>query len=329
MVRAGVRRWTATVVAAGFLLFGPGQENILWAFQMSFVGALMFGLVQLILSNHDGPIGRRDGAALLAGTAALMCSGVALPMVAVVGLAALVRRGWKAAALQVLPLAGLYGIWYLATSPGGIDNPYGRNPTVTEIGALRLVGVRGTFVALGAYPAIGVLLAVVLFVGAWLAWTDRRTHRRLVAPAALLGGALLFLVGTSFTRWFVTPTADSQSRYLYTLAALVFPALAVAVDAVIARWRLLTPLVFAVLLIATVKNATDFNNAAVRRRVLSRPEAARAVDGARTVRFPGSGATSVRTPGSPSDGCGGRPRTARSRSRDRSRRSSPGGSGSS
>ena len=261
MVRAGVRSWTASVVAAGFLLFGPGQENILWAFQIGFVGALMFGLVQLILSDHDGPIGRRDGAALLAGTAALMCSGVALPMVAVVGASALVRRGWKAAALQVLPLAGLYGIWYLATSPGGIDNPYGRNPSFEEMARFVWSGIRGTFVALGGYSAIGVLLAAVVLVGALLAWADRRTHRRLVAPAALLGGALLFLVGTGFTRWFVTPTANSQSRYLYTLAALVLPALAVAVDAVIARWRLLTPLVVAILLVATVKNATDFGSA--------------------------------------------------------------------
>jgi hypothetical protein len=261
MVRAGVRGWTATVVAAGFLLFGPGQENILWAFQIGFVGALMFGLVQLILSDHDGAIGRRDAVALLAGTAALMCSGVALPMIAVVGVAVLARRGWKAAAFQVLPLAAMYGIWFLATSPGGIDNPYGRNPTIGEISRFVWSGLRGAFVALGGFGAIGVLLAVLLLVGAWLAWTDRRAHRRLVAPAALLGGALLFLVGTGFTRWFVTPTADSQSRYLYTLAALFLPALAVAVDAVIKRWRLVTPLVFAVLLVATVKNATDFNSA--------------------------------------------------------------------
>ena len=260
MRRAGVRSWTASVVAAGFLLFGPGEENILWAFQMGFVGALMFGLVQLILSDHDGPIGRRDAVGLLAGAAGLMCSGVALPMVAVVGAAALVRRGWKVAAFQVLPLAALYGVWRLATSPGGIDNPYGRNPTVSEISRFVWSGLRGTFVAVGGFGAIGVFLAVVLFVGAWLSWNDRRVHSRLVAPAALVGGALLFLVGTSVTRWFVTPTADSQSRYLYILAALLLPALAVAVDAVIRRWRLLTPLVLGVLLVATVKNATDFGS---------------------------------------------------------------------
>jgi len=261
MRRAGVRPWTATVVASGFVLFGPGQENILWAFQIGFVGALMFGLVQLVLADHDGPLGRRDVAGLVAGALGLMCSGVSLPMAAVVGLATLTRRGWNAAAFHVLPLVALYGTWYLATSPGGIPNPYGRIANAHEIVRFVWSGIRGTFVALGAFAPIGLLLAVVFVVGARLGWIDARPHRRLVAPAALLVGALIFLVGTSVTRWFVTPTADSQSRYIYTIAALVLPALAITVDAVIMRWRLLAPVILGVLLVATVKNATDFNSA--------------------------------------------------------------------
>ena len=57
-----------------------------------------------------------------------MCSGVSLVMVAVVGLAVLIRRGWKAAAFQTVPLAAMYGTWYLVTDPGGIQNAYGRGP---------------------------------------------------------------------------------------------------------------------------------------------------------------------------------------------------------
>jgi hypothetical protein len=182
-------------------------------------------------------------------------------MIAVVGVATLARRGWKAAAFQVLPLAALHTLWRVATNPGGIDNPYGRNPTVSEVFRFVWSGLRGTFVAVGGFAAIGVFLALVLFVGAWLSWKDSRAHSRLVAPAALLGGALVFLVGTSLTRWFVTPTADSQSRYLYILAALLLPGLGVAVDAVVRRWRVLIPLVLGVLLVAMVRNATDFGRA--------------------------------------------------------------------
>ena len=57
------------MVAASFVLFGPGEDNILWAFQIGFAGALVLGLTQLMLADHDGPIDRRDWLGLLAGLA--------------------------------------------------------------------------------------------------------------------------------------------------------------------------------------------------------------------------------------------------------------------
>src|SRR5262249_55806786 len=93
----GVGPWIATIAAGIFVLFGPGQQNILWAFQVGFTGSVVFGLLQLIASDHDGPIDRRDWLGLAAGLVALLCSGVALTMLVVVGVATLMRRGWKAA----------------------------------------------------------------------------------------------------------------------------------------------------------------------------------------------------------------------------------------
>src|SRR5215210_7853111 len=60
MRRAGVRPWTATVVASVFVFFGSGYHNILWPFQIGLVGSLVFGVAQLLLADHDGPIDRRD-----------------------------------------------------------------------------------------------------------------------------------------------------------------------------------------------------------------------------------------------------------------------------
>ena len=262
MRRSGVRPWTATIVASVFVLFGPGQENIVWAFQIGFVGAVMFGLVQLVLSDHDGPIAWRDGLALLAGAASLMCSGVSLVMVAVVGLAVLIRRGWKAAALQTVPLAVMYGTWYLLTDPGGIENPYGRGAGPDELARFSWSGVRGTLEAIAGLDMLALVLAGVVAAAVVLTarhfGTDER--RRLAAPCSLVVGAGVFLVGTGYTRWYVTPTADSQSRYLYTTAALLLPAIAVCADVIVRRWRVAAPFVLGLFLLAAILNLRDFGD---------------------------------------------------------------------
>ena len=54
MRRVGVRPWTATVVACVLVFFGSGYQNIVLPFQMTLVGSLVFGLVQLLLATHDG-----------------------------------------------------------------------------------------------------------------------------------------------------------------------------------------------------------------------------------------------------------------------------------
>ena len=118
MCRAGVRPWTATAAASAFVLFGAGAQDILWAFQITFTAALVFGLVHLLLADHDGAFDRRDWIGLGAGLLGLMCSGVAVTMVVVVGVAALLRRSWRIAALHTVPLGVIYGVWWLRYSHG-------------------------------------------------------------------------------------------------------------------------------------------------------------------------------------------------------------------
>ena len=50
------RRWCC------FILFGSGHDNVLFAFNITFDGSLVFGVAQLLLADHDGPIDRRDWA---------------------------------------------------------------------------------------------------------------------------------------------------------------------------------------------------------------------------------------------------------------------------
>ena len=117
MRRAGVGPWIATAAASAFVLFGPGWGNIIWAFQITYTGSLVFGLVQIVLGDHDGPVDWRDGLGIAAGFLALMSSGAGVTMVAIAALAMLLRRGWRVALLHSAPLAAAFLVWSFVEHP--------------------------------------------------------------------------------------------------------------------------------------------------------------------------------------------------------------------
>jgi hypothetical protein len=266
------------------------------AFQITFVGALVFGLVQLLLADHDGPLGGRDWLGLLAGLAGLMCSGVAITMVAVVGATVFLRRGltgWRAALFHTAPLAGAYLLW-LSLAPKGqpAGNYHAQN--VSQVWRFVVIGFEAAFARQGQIPFIGFLLGAVLVVGLVFALRGRGSLfplGPLASTFALLGGALLFLVLTGIVRagqgglLFLLnasgPERARESRYVYLIAAMALPALAVGADALIARWRYLAvPLVIVLLLglpgnIHRLMNPQDLsqfgNSAATRAEIVALP----------------------------------------------------------
>ncbi len=259
MRRAGVRASTATIAASAFVLFGAGAQDVLWAFQITFTGALVFGLVQLVLVDHDGPVDRRDWLAIGAGAIAVMCSGVAVTMVIVVGIASLLRRSWRVAALQTVPLGVVYGAWWLRYSHG----EHSFRGTARQIVDWCVTGATGVFGALGSVRGLGWVLGAMLIGGCVLAVRDKGVDAlrgRLALPAALLLGAAAFLLIAAFDRSGVGASAAKLSRYLHILAALVLPAVAVAADALLRRSRVLGVLALVALLAGipgNVANATD------------------------------------------------------------------------
>lgn len=100
MRRAAVGAWTATAAASLFALFGSGESNVVWGFQIAFTGALALGLGHMLLADHDGPLDRRDVLGIAFGVGSLACSGVGIVMAGAVTLATLVRRGWRVAAVH-------------------------------------------------------------------------------------------------------------------------------------------------------------------------------------------------------------------------------------
>ena len=292
MRRAGVRPWLATVTALVFVFFGSGAENILIAFQITFVGSLMFGLAQLLLADHEGSWDRRDWLGLLAGFAGLMCSGVAIAMTIVVGIAMLLRRGWRIALLHTAPLAIAYAIWS-GVSPKGTSAGVYRTQSPLQVIKFLAIGAASAFGRLGQVPGIGIAIAAVMLVG--LAWTFREQglgalRGRLALPAALLAGAVVFLLVTGLVRSGqpgplanvvgAGPARARQSRYVYLVVAMALPALALAADAVARLHRWLAVPVVALLVVgvpgnvhelATYTNQSAFDRENFKTAVLEAP----------------------------------------------------------
>ncbi len=254
MRRAGVGAWMATITASVYVFFGAAGNDILWGFQISFVGALAFGLAQLLLADHEGPLDRRDWLALAAGVASLLCSGVGVTMVAVVALATLARRGWRIAAFHSLPLAALYLAWWTTH-----DNGQSLNTDRGSLWRWDRRGLSATFDELGHVRYVGWLLGIVLIAGVVLAWRQRRgfvlLHTSAVLPFALFAGAIGFLTVTGMSRAVLGVDYSTSSRYLGIVAALVLPAIALAADAIARSGTLLAVAVGIVLLIGVPGNA--------------------------------------------------------------------------
>ena len=269
MRRAGVRPWLATIVAVLFVYFGAGAENILVAFQITFVGAFAFGLTQLLLADHDGALDRRDWLGLLAGLAGLMCSGVSLTMIVVVGAAILLRRGargWRIALFHTVPPGAAYLLW-LALAPKGQSAGNYRSHSLPQILHFVGIGIEAAFARLGEIPGVGIALALILVAGLVVVFRARgRTSRFgvLAVPIALLLGGLVFLFATGIVRAgqggltaFAARTGPErarESRYVYLVTAMVLPALAIAADALIRRWRASTIPVMVVLVLGLPGN---------------------------------------------------------------------------
>jgi len=258
MRRAGVGPWIANVAAVMLLFFGFGAENIFVAINMMFVGAFVFGLTQLLLADHDGGIDQRDWLGLLAGLAALMCSNAAIAMIAVVGIAALWRRGWQVALFHTVPLAAIYAGWWFVLSNSGGGNPFGAS--IGEVVRFVAIGIGAAFRGLGYFWVIGIGLGAMLVAGlaSAVAGRERGELKRYVAPTALLLGALLFLIVTGLKRANPAvgpgPVSARYSRYIYVTGAMTLPALAVAADALVRRWRRLGAVVLVLLVVGLPGN---------------------------------------------------------------------------
>jgi hypothetical protein len=254
MRRSGAAPWIATAAAGVFALYGAGAQNIYLAFQITYLGALTFGLAQLLLADHDGPIGWRDCLAVVVGLASLMCCNHAVSMVFIVGLSVLLKHGWRKALLQTTPLAVIFLTWWFAYGQSGTEM---LRASPGQIIAFVASGVTGTFAAVGYFPAVGLLLALMIPTGLAMTWKSSRwsgLQSSFATPVALAVGSLVYLGISGYGRAFFGAELARASRYVDLGAAMWLPLIAVAATVVSRRSRVAGVVAIALFLIGAAGN---------------------------------------------------------------------------
>jgi len=234
-----VRRRAGDLIGIGaavlLLVMGAAWENLLWAFQIGFVGSVACGLGSLLLLYRGGPplpreardaslagpphgVGRKWAAMLLL-FGSLMFSGIGLffLIAAAVWLALTPER--RKDLVWLAPVAFALGAWYLAYGRSG--TPPASTSLAGNVAALPLYTVWG----LGASVAgligedgwVGPVLLMLALAALGFSWRRRRPDGFTVAIAAAL---LAFYVVLGLNRAQIGYQQSASGRYVYEGAVL-------------------------------------------------------------------------------------------------------------
>jgi hypothetical protein len=266
MNRIGVQPWIATSLALLFALYGAGSENILWAFQVGFVGGILLGAIAVLLADRltRENVWRRLPAIAALSVVALMFAGTAVPMVVGVVVLALRRVGiLRAVAIAGIP-AVVYLAWYLYVKTHPVyfmptdwqPNSAGQLLVDVPLYALRMIV--GALQGLSPVPFTGLVVGVALLVYAVV--TARRQWSRAPLALAFVAAAIVFALMTGFSRLNLSPEAAVSSRYIYFVMAMLIPLIGVALTSASARRRVVLGAVLAVSTLVTVYGAVGIRS---------------------------------------------------------------------
>ncbi|GAB3384940.1 hypothetical protein GCM10027568_01400 [Humibacter soli] len=249
MLKAGVAPWIATAASALICFLGAGGENILWAFQVGFMGAIALSLiVMLLLMRERFGVGETIGVIVLS-ILALATSGTSLPMLVGAGVVAIVYRGFWKAVLLFVPGVLAYGIWYVVVALHSPSNDFHATslfqyltkgpPYILSM----LAGGTGNVVGIAALGEV--VFGVVV---AWSLFRLPTAPRRWTATYACLLAAVLFAALTAYSR--LNLDSATASRYVFMVTVLFLPMAMLALSTL--RDRLGLPVVGFVMVIALV-----------------------------------------------------------------------------
>ena len=239
--RIGV--WLAVGLATTLVTMGPGAWDIVWPFQIGFLGSVAAGIGAFIALGRRTPLS--DACACALAILALACSGIGVCVLVGVTIELLWRRDPRRWWIAGVP-AALYGVWYAG---------YGASTLAfSRLGEIPIDvwgGLTASSAAITGMPRQvgGGLALVVIAVTAVAVRRAPEARGRLFALAAVL---VAFWVFIGLDRGI----APEQSRYLYPTGVFV-ALLAAEASRAISPPRGYAPAVLTVLLAAgAVHNAT-------------------------------------------------------------------------
>jgi hypothetical protein len=225
LARPRVGPWAAVMVATLILFAGLAYQNMLWAFQIGFVGSVLGGVWAWVALDSDTrwPNPFACGALLFS----MLSSSLGVPMA--LGVAAELLAGGRRRALWV-PLAPLvlYAIWYAGYGDSHITSegilhaaPWAMTAVAAAAGALFGLGTNW-----------GVVLAVLCLVGLWRRLSVGGPTPRLVG--LIVAGVAFWALTGAARSVFQPPVPPESSRYLtFGMVVLALVGVELAVAAVV------------------------------------------------------------------------------------------------
>lgn len=227
LVRLETTRWAALAVAVVVAFLGSGAENILWDFQIGFVGSLALGLLGLWFFDCFDRAEWRMWPVWVALVVGLTFSAVGVVMVLYVAVYAVFRRGPRCGALIASVPALIYMLWFISTGRSG----FGQGPSAGLSATLAILpgyvwaGLTHAWEGAFGIPGSGAAILLVL-LGSLLFLTRGRASQLAWAGAA---AAFAQLVLAGFGRAAMGVDQATSSRYTYLIVVMMAPSVAVVV----------------------------------------------------------------------------------------------------
>lgn len=229
-VRRRLGPWPALYAAVLLLFLGSAWEVLLWPFEISFTGSVLFGVAMLLALDRD----RRgwDAAACLFLVLSFGFSSLGIPFAVAAAVDVLQKRrlrGWRRAYLVAVPLL-LYAAWYLGWGHEAETHISLHNALVSPRFVFEEVAMAvGSVFGLGGGPlgsGHGLLWSSFLLVAVAIALVRRQLRKPGVGPG------FWPVAAAAATSWILTALnavpgrEPTSSRYQYMGAVLVLLLLA-------------------------------------------------------------------------------------------------------